>query len=522
MKIVWHIVLKDLRHFWIEVSVFLASVVAWTSQQAYPDAWHWSDAKDVLPVVMITAWIVLAIRLIQGEPIVGDREFWQTRPYRWGYLLAAKIIPLILILNGSILAAQVYLIARVEIPLNVALVPGLLWLQLEFFVFMTLPAVVLGVITESFVQALLTVGGTVIFVAVASFLPGGSQPDLLRGADQLDTLLEVIIAGLCCCAIVTIQYARRRVRLARVVAGGIVFFAIAMNGIRDGSMMRSLAYPVRDASEFQVSILPESESGKREYIDIGVFTGPSNADGFVQIPLAISTFPKDTLIEVDGSRVTLTGDGGWHFQSNWSSRYDTLTKIEPMRDVSFEIPNSMAREIESRHAKLHLELALEIYALETKHIQTSAGRFDLPGLAFCDWDSKDRPHFVDSTATCANALRFPDVMLLDIHSDDDTCGPVKDEPLLPPSHTARHWNWERETGPAEFDLNPVHVFHLTTTTWDPPIPSAKDPKNWRTAAFCKGMPLTVQIGKRIRYAHVAFELGSVGSLKPKPPNEVKE
>jgi hypothetical protein len=71
----------------------------------------------------------LAVRVVQGESLVGDRQFWVTRPYEWKKLLLSKFLFLLVFLNLPLLILDVVLLAIAKFsPLHYAV--GLLWMQL--------------------------------------------------------------------------------------------------------------------------------------------------------------------------------------------------------------------------------------------------------------------------------------------------------------------------------------------------------------------------------------------------------
>src|SRR5579875_4566 len=114
-----HIFRKDTRHLWPQIAVVLALTVAyaWTQvlfSPVFTDHLYLinrlaSGAEIALPI----SWWILTAFLVHQENLLGDRQFWLTRPYRRTELFAAKILFLVayvevplLLANCAILAAQ--------------------------------------------------------------------------------------------------------------------------------------------------------------------------------------------------------------------------------------------------------------------------------------------------------------------------------------------------------------------------------------------------------------------------------
>ena len=72
------------------------------------------------------SWWLLISRAVHAEALVGDRQFWITRPYEWKSLLAAKLLFLAIYIYASILLAQCALLRAAGFhPLSY--MPGLLY-----------------------------------------------------------------------------------------------------------------------------------------------------------------------------------------------------------------------------------------------------------------------------------------------------------------------------------------------------------------------------------------------------------
>ena len=98
MNQIIHIFRKDMRRHWREIALSLAILAAF----AWNDSRRWEprrfDENPWLPflsqwlgVMVLIGWFLLIVRVIHDEVLVGDRQFWVTRPYEWKKLLGAKV-----------------------------------------------------------------------------------------------------------------------------------------------------------------------------------------------------------------------------------------------------------------------------------------------------------------------------------------------------------------------------------------------------------------------------------------------
>jgi hypothetical protein len=118
-------------------------------------SWHDRWRSDVvlgstegwLNLLAPLAWACLIGLVVEQEPMVGDRQFWTTRPYRRSVLLAAKLLFVVMFVHVPFLLADVYILAmRGFSPL--AYLPQLTWDQLLLVAALTLPAFALATLVR--------------------------------------------------------------------------------------------------------------------------------------------------------------------------------------------------------------------------------------------------------------------------------------------------------------------------------------------------------------------------------------
>src|SRR4030088_2367087 len=151
MKQILNIFRKDLRRFWREIAVSLALLATYS----WNDVRGWAGERNLLAnaglaalfgyqflsglvaTLLPVAWAFLVVRVVQGEALVGDRQFWVTRPYEWKKLLAAKVTFAVLTINRPVPLADSFFLARGRFS-PTRYVAGVLWMRLLVLFVVTL------------------------------------------------------------------------------------------------------------------------------------------------------------------------------------------------------------------------------------------------------------------------------------------------------------------------------------------------------------------------------------------------
>ncbi len=512
MRLVLHILRKDLRRHRWEILLYLLTCVSWTWQTANPSGWLWQQTRNIIPGIFFGLWFLLTIRVVQGESLVGDSEFWQTRPYRWHQLLAAKACFLLICLNIPLFVAETVLLAHAGFPFSLRYLPGLLFLQLCFIYFLTFPATVLATLTDSLVQWILTVVGLLVFAMVMSWLPWSKLPATLATQENVAGVIGSVMIVPALAFALLWQYARRRVWPARLAAGAAVLIVPLIVLIAPTDMIRSLAYEQPDGpTPLHLSIADDNSGAGRSYIwHVRTFT----RDPRIEIPLTASTTDPDTLINTDGWRVVLTGDGGWRWQTGWINHTLNIGGTAATTGIFFDMPAAVANELAQKHVKARVELAFSVYRLDpVRRIETSGDAFSPADGIICRWHLRNEEEELRFDGIgCDAALRLPPVILTEIESGENTCPVAKDAQPLPAGHRAINVDYGTSM-PAAFDPNPVRSLNLLPGAWSPPIPDPDSPKTSLQAGLCRGTPLTVRTGSLKGAMRATFDLGSIGTEK---------
>lgn len=519
MKMIFHILLKDLRRHRIEIAGFVFVCAVWAWREAHPMAFQWFRERELIPILLFALWFLITIRLVQGESMVGDREFWPTRPYRWPQLMAAKALALLLCLNLPLLAAQFYLLHHAAIPITGAIITGLLFLQGMFVVFITFPTAVLASITGSIVQWVITVVGLILAFLALSWIPFDKLPDGLAGGEEVSGWIGFAILVPAMALVLLWQFARHRETPARWLFG-LSLLAIPLCILLSSTpLIRHIAYPVAQSSNpvqpspLQLAIF-ESTPGKREF-ELK-HDGPLPEISFPVVDRAIDS---DSIVQISGYRALISGPG-WQWQSKWKNQSTTLTHLLPAFDIDLYVPADIAGKLAQGNATINVEVAFETYRLDhPQSVDSKPDKFLVPGVGQCEWLPPS--YFVRSGESCVAPLRLPPVWVTQIDASGDACPLGKGETPVPPGHVAMRVEFGTSGMLADFDPNPVHEFNFLGAQWIPAIPDSRSPGDNRNAQFCRGTRFTVRTGTALDRLRATFDLGNIGTQKPEDKSDPK-
>jgi MFS family permease len=227
MRQVLNIFSKDVRHYWRECAASIALVAgfAWNEMRG----WLGDDnmafgiggllsfrfLSGLVVVLLPIAWSFLVVRVIQGESLVGDRQFWVTRPYEWKKLLTAKVLFVLTFVNLPLLVLDVFLLEKAGFtPTNYVI--GLLWMQLMIALYFVLPFAALATVTATVAQMLLALLIIVLYGIGMGLLSDHIPSSSFSGS--IDSLTASLLVSVCL-AVTLIQFARRKTKHSRLIVG---------------------------------------------------------------------------------------------------------------------------------------------------------------------------------------------------------------------------------------------------------------------------------------------------------------
>ncbi len=389
-----HFFQKDVRYLRLDIAVILAlmALFAYADSHASP---VWNDRNrainvtaQMLSILLPISWLYLVARLVHAEPLVGDRQFWLTRPYRWPSLLAAKGLFIITLISVPKAITDAIIVSARGLPLSHYLA-GFALRELLVGIVMLLPFAALSSVTAGPTQLTITA-----FVAIAaSVLQDSSGVARDWGPLQwIDTGFFCAIFAAAAVAITLLQYPRRRTMASRAV--GIAAIVLTL-------------IPIPWALGFAIqSRLPKTSIGNAVEIRLDLsrkaYYGAEDYRGTAfHVPLIIDGIPDGAEVRDDRIELTLIPPNGP------ARRSDSADLLRTVGGYWLEI-NSTAEEARGPilwRASMYLTLFGDA---RSTVVPVGGPRTPVPGVGNCSvehpFDGWPGRYYM---SVCASAFRWP-------------------------------------------------------------------------------------------------------------------
>jgi hypothetical protein len=492
MDQILHIFRKDIRRHMYEIFVSLALLGAivwsepsqWVPQRFSGDFARYALAQ-FLPNLLVIAWLLLVVRVVQGEALVGDRQFWVTRPYEWKKLLIAKALFFVAFVNIPLLFAQIALLREAG-SAPTSYVRGLFWMQLLWVLYFILPTMTLAAITPSLGQGVLVLLGILLaligLVALSSVALFQSQAPPVES--NWTSLVLVVLIGACAAAVVW-QYMRRKAWQSRLMLIGAAITGLLLMGFAPQQILTEREYPQPSAGQ-QPPVQLAFDPGRQTTEE---FTSSEKNKVWVSIPLLASGIAPGAAVAIDAITVKIEAPGGLSWNSHWVGSNPFLIPGQPQTNVDFFMRKDFFDRVKWSTARVHISFAVTAFkATAVDRTVATDDEFNAPGGTSCWIGSRS-----ESTMQCRSPLRSP-FLLATIIPEETTCRLDDTDKAALRGTVVSGTNLDRSTAPAEFAVSPVtltFVFLSRTSTWD----SSKN------EVLCPGTPLTfstLEEGQRTR------------------------
>jgi hypothetical protein len=485
MKQILHIFRKDTRRFWPEILLS----VGITFSFALMDTNDWKVFRDqmlrdrmqnfigILAILMVASWWLLVARVVHAETLVGDRQFWITRPYEWRELLAAKALFLTAWFGVPYLLVQLYLLAHAGFhPLT--LLPGI------FAAVLIVGLVFLGTVwsvaavTSTFARLVLTVLGCFLLLVGYMFLTVGWQHGYTPVNPYANVvLLPVLLCG--CAAVITLQYATRRVWVARGLLIAVpLMLALSVAAYRRQSLVDT-AFPSPAAGAAPVMTVAHAPSDR-----LADKARTWEGEDYIDLPIHFSGVADGYAVMTDDFRFTLTASDGFQWTSPWQETRDRVRPGDQGGMVHLMIDPALYDRFKAGPVNLQIEFAVSRYQADTVTNMALPAEAAVPGLGICARES-----WGPSGLQCRSALHQSGLAYLETVGTRGACSDT-------PESTTKAYSWfEPDSAYAAYRTLLWMDFSLTTVRtsflWFRNPEEGDRSDRERSRQICAGSPMTV-------------------------------
>jgi hypothetical protein len=379
MKIILHIFRKDAIRLWPQASIFVALLAlnVWAYLRYAP--YEPPGPLSFLPLLLPVACSVLLIALVHEEGLVGDRQYWLSRPFPRRRLMAAKILFTLVFINLPLFLYQAAIVIAAGLPLPQNWM-NLVSLQLFFTAVDILPVAALAAVTRNMVQTILAALLTVAAIVALSSLEWSHNASRADGMSWMDSTVGGAIFVAMSLPVLFLQYSRRATMPARTILAGAVVLIV---------LFSSPPFGLKWAIQMRLS------PGRVEPPAVGISWNPTGGrvpltgdramiDDLVQIeiPIRIDNLPAGASVNVAAIQPIAEATSGAAWRPGW-----IRGSIHDMPDGGKFESISMDRDFFMRvkDTPIHLHGVMDLTVLAT--VQTPpipvAHRVAFPGIGTC-------------------------------------------------------------------------------------------------------------------------------------------
>jgi hypothetical protein len=503
-----HIFKKDVRHHWPEILISLALLAVYTRHELH--LWQTSPEYasissfvfvSYIPSFLGLSWIFLILRVVQSETLVGDRQWWVTKPYVWWQLLLSKLFFIFVFVWVPLFHVQLFLLHHA----GFSVLPNLGRLVLMQF---TLPlgliifAFALASLTKNLAQSLLGIGIVVIVLIIGVWLDSPSSRMTGDSSPFMDGLESLIVFG----SIVLVpiwQFARRRAWASRITIAASVGSATVLSLIPFASRVEQ-SYPLVATKDspvhFSIPTIPESQESSP---GLPAFI----SDTLLSIPVNVSGVRPGSVVLIDGMKITADSSDDSHWTRGWVSEYRQLWPESQLQNLSYEVKRKKYEKIKAKPLNLHIQLALSEYE------EVNARTLVLPASTFRDSDLGICRLMIMGyqVLECRKPFHSPAYMGR-FDAPHSPCGSVRRFPNSSPPNLDVAYAWAPPTNEIFVNpgLNPIVDYQMSFS----PIPRILDPSSplrveYSVAVLCPGAEIRLARPSFKRRFRIQLELPGV-------------
>lgn len=509
MNQILHIFQKDARRHWPEILISLALLGLYTRRALHP--WQPEESsysfmqfffrEQFIVPALIIFWAFLIVRVVQGDCLVGDRQWWVTKPYVWWKLLAAKVLFILIFISVPLFHVQLFLLHKTRFPV-LRNTPGVLGMQLGLFLVLFLSSLILGSLTKNLGHALLgvAVGFLLLFAFVwlINRMPGGRM-EVLTDAERY--VQDGFLIGTAL-AIPVWQFARRKTWAARgLLLAGLAVSASTIVLAPYGKPVEKIYSLIerRDAP-VQISIRPPTETSGKRFVwskDLPFRT--------LLIPVTVTGVAPGTMVMLDGINITADSLQDSRWNRGWHRQYVPIWPEDQRKNIDYEVDREEYEKIKTKPLNLHIEMAFSEYKeIDARYLPLSVKEFFDGTLGTC----RINPMF-SAQIQCLKPIREPGFMAT-FDPQKSVCPAGEDEDGIRADTVSHSWREPNDNSMPAPGLTPVDDYSIS---FDPVSVllnvNSETQKKIKVAHLCPGAEIKLAKPEFKRQFRIKLDMSNV-------------
>jgi hypothetical protein len=391
MSLCFKLFQKDAQRLWPYGLVYLALfTIRLLTDPLYTNwplfASNWIEL--VRGLTYIALW-VLIIELIHQEKLIGDRQYWLTRPFTWKQLVLSKGLFVLVFVLVPLFIGHIAVLLWIGFPIAHAL-PGLLFKEAIFVALMILPVATLASMTRSFANLILTlIVGWLVFSFVTGFMgiftmslytSIHSDPSwgIFDWIPKSATWLIFMIGAL---IVLLIQYRNRKPGLSR----GLAIVALAAAQIPLLFPPENFAFPIQSHFLNKKGNIPSAQivldTKRPEIFPEPIWKNSYPPNSILAVPFRIEGLQSEMRGQIAAAKFTISAGDNTVWHSSWRAFPTPLTDS---RNLSFQLQLPVEKEFyeKVKDAPVQISGFLDIILVEHNQVQVRNREY-VPGAGVC-------------------------------------------------------------------------------------------------------------------------------------------
>jgi hypothetical protein len=308
---IFHIFKKDLLLMWPFVAglaavQWIANLLVYRYDNGGADLWN---TFNLLVVLQLAATIILVTTVVQLDAVPGVRQDWLIRPVRRRDLLLAKLLFVLILVQGPIYLGDFVAALADGFSPGRALAAASMRSAAFLFTFLV-PALALAAVTRNFTEGVIgAVAAVAVFAALIQVI-NIQFPDHWRvigrsGLDWIVQTADLLVAASAAAVVLGLQYFRRRTLAARslTAAGALLCLLVNFTPWQPVyAIQQRLSPRPGAASALQLQFQPSlGRYQEKVYVSAINVYGNRGRDALTRIylPIGITGLPADAVVKSD-------------------------------------------------------------------------------------------------------------------------------------------------------------------------------------------------------------------------------